>query len=125
MFQADGVMIDRKKFNDTFQYFDREVVLNIIDIFEKELPGRLEKIQENIREKDYEALAFNAHSLKSVTGTFMASEPTKLAKKLEEMAVRQSGQDLPDLFGKLRSALEQLLRELAEIRSEPFQETMH
>jgi HPt (histidine-containing phosphotransfer) domain-containing protein len=109
-------MIDRKQFDDTFQYFDKEVLLKIIDIFEQELPGRLEKIRENIREKDYETLAFNAHSLKSAAGTFMAGEPRELAGKMEQLATQGTGQDLQDLFEKLKSAAEELLNELKEIR---------
>ena len=111
-------MIDRQKFDDTFQYFDKEVILNIIDIFEKELPERLEKIQKNIREGDFYALAFNAHSLKSITGTFLASEPSKLAKKIEELAIRGTSQGLQELCDKLRAAEGELLRELTEIRRE-------
>ena len=111
-------MIDRKKFDDTFRYFDREVLLKIIDIFEQELPERLEKIRKNILEKDYETLAFNAHSLKSAAGTFMAGEPRKLAGKMEQLAIQGSGQGLQDLFEKLKSAAEELLNELKEIRQE-------
>jgi HPt (histidine-containing phosphotransfer) domain-containing protein len=111
-------MIDRKKFDDTFQYFDKEVILNIIDIFEKELPERFEKIQKNIREKDFNALAFNSHSLKSVAGTFMATEPSRLAKKMEELAIRGDEKGLSEVFENLKSATEELLRELTEIRRE-------
>jgi HPt (histidine-containing phosphotransfer) domain-containing protein len=115
-------MIDRQKFDDTFQYFDKEVILNIIDIFEKELPERFIKIHRNIREKDFDAIAFNAHSLKSVAGTFMATEPTDLARKMEELAIQRNGQGLPEIYEKLKSASEELLRELSEIRKELLSE---
>ncbi len=111
-------MIDRQKFDDTFQYFDKEVILNIIDIFEKELPERFEKIHHNILEKDFDALAFNAHSLKSVAGTFMAIEPSNLARKIEEMAIQKADDGLPEVFENLKSASEELLRELKEILRE-------
>jgi HPt (histidine-containing phosphotransfer) domain-containing protein len=111
-------MIDRQKFNDTFQYFDKDVLLKIIGIFEKELPERLETIRRNIREEDYKTLAFNAHSMKSAAGTFLASEPGVLASKIEQMAVRESGEQLPELFEQLKAAEEELLRELTEIRKE-------
>ena len=111
-------MIDRKKFDDTFQYFDKEVILNIIDIFEKELPERFEKIQKNIRENDFDTLAFNAHSLKGVTGTFLASGPARLALEMENLAIRKTGEALPEVYLELESASLELLKELTEIRKE-------
>jgi HPt (histidine-containing phosphotransfer) domain-containing protein len=115
-------MIDRKKFDDTFQYYDKDVILDIISIFEKELPGRLEKIHHNILEQDLAALAFNAHSLKSVAGTFMATEPAGLAMKMEQLATQGIPGELPQLFAALKSASEELLRELLEIRRELLNE---
>jgi HPt (histidine-containing phosphotransfer) domain-containing protein len=115
-------MIDRQKFNDTFQYFDREVILNIIDIFEQELPERFEKIEKSIREKDFDALAFSAHSLKSVAGTFLAAEPSDLSRKMEERAIQKTGDGMEQLYVRLKAAMEELLRELMVIRSELLSE---
>jgi HPt (histidine-containing phosphotransfer) domain-containing protein len=109
-------MIDRQKFDETFQYFDKDVILDIIAIYEEELPGRLEKIYGNIRDKDFENLAFNAHSLKSVTGAFMDPNPTELARIIEEQAINLIDQDLEILYEKLKSTSEDLARELAEIK---------
>ncbi len=111
-------MIDRQKFNDSFQYYDKETILGIIDLFEKELPGRFEKIRKDILENDFDALAFNVHSLKSVSGLFMASEQSKLAGKMEEMAISRNTQGLQELYIKLKSFTEELLRELIVIREE-------
>jgi HPt (histidine-containing phosphotransfer) domain-containing protein len=111
-------MIDRQKFNEIFQYFDKEVILNIIDLFEKELPVRLEKIQKNILEKDFEALAFNAHSMKSVAGTFMVSAPAELAGRMEELARQGTVQGLQEVYEELKASAEDLLGELIGIRRE-------
>jgi len=111
-------MIDRQRFDDTFKYYDKEVVFNIIDLFEKELPGRLEKIQLNIQEMDFEAIAFNVHSLKSITVTFMATEFAELIRTMEEMARHNRPQGLPELFEKLTTTSRELVRELNEIRLE-------
>ena len=111
-------MIDRQKFNDVFQYFDKDVILNIIDVFEKELPERLKQIQKNIRENDFDTLAFNAHSLKGVTGTFLASGPAGLALEMENLAIRKTGEALPEVYLELESASLELLKELTEIRKE-------
>ncbi len=111
-------MIDRQKFNDYFQYYDKETIICIIDLFEKELPERFEKIRKNVLENDFDALSFNIHSLKSVSGTFMASEQTELAGKMEEMAICRTNQGMQELYTKLKSATEELLSELIVIRKE-------
>jgi HPt (histidine-containing phosphotransfer) domain-containing protein len=110
-------MIDRKKFDDTFQYYDKEVITRIIDLFEKELPQRLERIQTSIAERDYEAIEFNAHSLKSVSGTFIAIEPFELARTLEQMAKQRTNQSYQETFDKLKISTEELLEELLEIKA--------
>ena len=109
-------MIDRQKFDETFQYFDNDVILSIIDLYEKELPGRLDTIYKNILEKDFEHLEFNAHSLKSVTGAFMDPVPANLARQLEEIAHNRTDQDLEVIYAELKLASEALLKELKEMK---------
>jgi HPt (histidine-containing phosphotransfer) domain-containing protein len=111
-------MIDRRRFDDTFKYYDKDVIFNIIGLFEKELPARLEKIQMNIQEMDFEAIEFNVHSLKSITGTFMATEFAELMRTLEEMARHKRPLGLSELFEKLKIASYELVKELNEIKSE-------
>ena len=43
-------MIDRQKLNQNFQYFDKETIIEIIDIFFTEYPERVVKIEKNIKE---------------------------------------------------------------------------
>ncbi len=111
-------MIDRQKFNDTFQYFDKETILNIIELFETGFPERFEKIQRNILENDFDSLAFNVHSLKGLIASFMAAVPLELAKTMEELALSKTDQGLPELYEKLQSSTEELLNELRVIRQE-------
>ena len=109
-------MIDRQKFDETFQYFDKDVIQDIIDLYEKELPGRLDTIYKNILEKDFEHLEFNAHSLKGVTGAFVDPIPANLARQLEEIAHDQTDQDLEVIYAELKLASEALLKELKEMK---------
>jgi HPt (histidine-containing phosphotransfer) domain-containing protein len=110
------MMIDREKWDETFRYFDNDVIVSIIDVYEKELPERLETIRKNIAESDFENLSFNAHSLKSVTGTFMAPSPADLCRNLEEMSINRNDLGMAAIFNELKSSSEELLRELVEIR---------
>lgn len=82
-------MIDRKKLQENFEYFDKEMVLEIIDIFINEYPDRIAKIKSDIAEKDLVALKFDAHSIKGVVANFQRDgEVTLLAAELEEQAGR-------------------------------------
>ncbi|MDP4291961.1 MAG: Hpt domain-containing protein, partial [Bacteroidota bacterium] len=63
-------MINKQLFLDTFKVFDREVVVEIINIFFEEYPQRIERMDKNIAEHDYKDLAFNVHSLKGVVSNF-------------------------------------------------------
>jgi HPt (histidine-containing phosphotransfer) domain-containing protein len=115
-------MIDRQKFKDSFQYYDKEAILTIIDLFEKGLPERFEKINKNIVENDFDALAFNSHSLKSVTALFMDSEQAALLINLEEMALGKKNSGLQELYNKVKSSTDELLKDLIVIRLEMVSE---
>jgi HPt (histidine-containing phosphotransfer) domain-containing protein len=115
-------MIDRQKFKDAFQYYDKEAILNIIDLFEKGLPDRFEKINKNITDNDFDALAFNAHSLKSVTALFMDPEQAALLINLEEMALSKKNSGLHELYTKVKSSTEGLLKDLNIIRQDMISE---
>ncbi|MCX6279195.1 MAG: Hpt domain-containing protein [Bacteroidetes bacterium] len=111
-------MIDRKQFNDVFEYFDKEVIVEIIDIFVSEYDDRFRKLRANVTDKDFKNLQFNAHSLKGVIANFMDPVTIEQSKRLDEMAKKEivAGLEkaLEDL--ELNSAL--LLKELKIIKKE-------
>ena len=79
-------MIDRQKLDQNFQYFDKETIIEIIDIFFEEYPERVEKIRKNIQDGDFNQLKFNTHSLKGVIVNFQDPVSIELSRKLDEMA---------------------------------------
>jgi HPt (histidine-containing phosphotransfer) domain-containing protein len=111
-------MIDRQKLNQNFQYFDKETIIEIIDIFFSEYPERVEKIQNNINAKDFIQLKFNAHSLKGVVANFFDPVTIDLTRKLDERAKSQDSQGLQKLFEDLKSACEKLMEELTVLKAE-------
>lgn len=111
-------MIDRKKFNENFQYFEKEIVVEIIDIFQSEYDERYRKIENNIREKDFVQLKFNAHSLKGVIANFMDPVTIDLTRKLDEMAKEKQEAGLQNLYDSLAKSSRALLEELQIIRKE-------
>ena len=104
--------IDWEQFNENFQYYDDETIQEVIENFFEESDERLAKLEKNIQELDFQNLSFNAHSLKSVIGNFMAPRPYELARKLEELGKQQSQDHIEEVFFELREFVRELISEL-------------
>ncbi|MCF8302160.1 MAG: Hpt domain-containing protein [Bacteroidales bacterium] len=122
-------MIDKEKFTNYYKAFDKEVVLEIINMFIEEYPERFEKLRRNIEDNDFENLQFNAHSLKGVIANFTYTEPHQLAKELEDITKEinqseektvpeESVKHIQSTYNKLEEATKQLLEDLRNIRTE-------
>lgn len=110
--------IDWEQFNENFQYYDQEIIREIIVDFFAEADERLANLKKNIDEKDYINLAFNAHSLKSVVGVFMAPRPHELAAQLEMKGKQETAEGLNDVFYELKGVIAELISELHEYLKE-------
>ena len=111
-------MIDRQRLDQNFQYFDKETIIEIIDIFFTEYPERIEKMRKNIQSNDFVQLKFNAHSLKGVVANFQDPVTIELSRKLDEMAKNQESQGLQSVFENLITACTKLLDELSALKTE-------
>jgi HPt (histidine-containing phosphotransfer) domain-containing protein len=111
-------VIDKEAFLDTFQYFDKPIVLEIIDIFINEQPERIERIENAINNKDFDTLKFDAHSLKGVIANFVAEKPHQLARTMEMKGTKKDGSDLESLLENLKTATIELVDDLKELRQE-------
>ncbi|MFZ4563487.1 MAG: Hpt domain-containing protein [Bacteroidales bacterium] len=111
-------MIDRQKFNDNFQYFDKEIIVEIIDIFFSEYDERFEKLQKNVNERDFTQLKFNAHSLKGVIANFMDPVTIELSRKLDEVAKNKEEAGLDKLYEEIQKSASNLKDELGQIKKE-------
>ncbi len=109
-------VIQKEKFIENFQYFDKEIVADIINIFIDEYPERMETIKKNIDEKDFKQLGFNAHSLKGVIANFVAPEPHELARRLEMKGKNNDGEGVEELYGELKQKCDILVEELKELK---------
>ncbi|MBN1198717.1 MAG: Hpt domain-containing protein [Bacteroidales bacterium] len=111
-------MIDREKFKENFVYLDKEVVIEIIDIFLDEYKERLTNLQMNISAMDWAGLKFNAHSLKGVIANFMDPQTIELSRMLDERAKLQEDNGLQELFSELKTATDSLVTELNDLKKE-------
>jgi HPt (histidine-containing phosphotransfer) domain-containing protein len=107
-------VIDWDQFNENFQYYDRDTIVEVIENFFEEFEGRLEMLGKNIAESDLKQLSFNAHSLKSVIGNFMAPAPYEICRKIEELAKQNSKELIPDLNAELKILVYELNSDLRE-----------
>ena len=104
--------IDWEQFNENFQYYDKETVSEVIENFFEELDERMDTLAKNIAESDLTSLSFNAHSLKSVIGNFMAPRPYELSRSIEELAKQGSVANIPELYTELKGLCYELKGEL-------------
>lgn len=109
-------MIDKKQFLENFQYFDNEIVLEIINIFIDEYPERMESLRKNIAEKDFDQLKFNAHSLKGVVANFVAPEVQELARQLEIKGANKELANVEVLFNELKEKTGLVTEELKMLK---------
>ncbi|NQV02467.1 MAG: Hpt domain-containing protein [Bacteroidia bacterium] len=111
-------MIDRKRFNENFSYLDKEVVVEIIDIFLDEYVKRFIDLMKNIDDQDFDKLRFNAHSLKGVVANFMDPVTIELSKTLDDKAKDKDSTGLQELYDELKKDSEFLAEELRELKTE-------
>lgn len=110
------MIINKEQFQENFKFFDKEIIVEIIDLFINEFDDRMKSIKDSIDNSDMEALKFSAHSLKGVISNFVAEEPRELAKKLEDKADNKDESDLVEIYHNLYASTAQLVDELKDIR---------
>ncbi|HJN06862.1 MAG TPA: Hpt domain-containing protein [Bacteroidales bacterium] len=108
--------INKAQFIENFQYFDKEIVLEIIDIFLKEYPERIKTIAADIEAGDCDNLKFNAHSIKGVIANFVAPDAEQCARELEIMATEKNMDGVKELFVEFKESSESMVDELKELR---------
>ncbi|MBK6345335.1 MAG: Hpt domain-containing protein [Bacteroidales bacterium] len=119
-------MVNKQNFYETYQFFDKSVIIEIIDIFISEYAERFEKLTKNIADRDFQNMRFNAHSLKGVIANFSAPVPLEMVRSFEKSAailLENNGSDFDEaLMTKnledIRKATLTMAEQLAEIKQE-------
>lgn len=109
-------MINLENFNENFKYYGNDVVVQIIDMFVEDHQEDLKMIGQNINNRDFLSLRFNAHHLRGSLANFMDPETTELSRKLEEMGETKNTEGLAETYEKLQAAARDLLKELLSHR---------
>jgi HPt (histidine-containing phosphotransfer) domain-containing protein len=111
-------VIDNQSFNDSFQYFDKEIVVEILDIFLNEYEDRLSTIKKSIDEVDFPNLKFHAHSLKGVVANFAAPSAQAAAKALEDKGTNSINDGLLEDYENLKEIILKLVKEIKVLRED-------
>ena len=119
-------MVNKEEFLETYSYFDKSLLVEIIDIFLNEYEGRLEKIYKDVREHNYNDLRFDAHGIKGVIANFCAPEAWQIAKDLEFSGnefISNNGEgfveaDVLARVDELRDSVIEMVSDLKELRDE-------
>lgn len=115
-------MVDWQKYNDTFQWYGKDVEIELISVLNEEYKDRMAKMAQNVASRDFEQLKFNTHSLKGSIANYHAPEPVELAREIELKAKASDGDGLDELFLRLQVSTQCLLDELLEHRQELLDE---
>lgn len=76
-------MVNRNIFKQTYQLFDQDVIIEIINIYNDEYPEKLRKLAQSIKDRNFKELRFIAHNLKGVIANFSAPEALEIMKSFE------------------------------------------
>ena len=108
-------MIDREKFNETYKHYGREILVDIIGLWEADYDSRIAELTKNIAERNFKALDDTAHSFKGTVVNFYYPEPVKFAYLLERMGKKEISDDgIEDIFEQLKVSSDKLLIELKQ-----------
>lgn len=110
-------MINKENFRNNFQYFDKSVVLQVLDIFLSEYQDRFNELEKNISELDFKSIDNNAHSFKSNVA-YMSEELHELARILEFKGKEQDSSNLRECFENLKTATLLIIDDVIELRKE-------
>jgi two-component system sensor histidine kinase/response regulator len=90
---------------------DRDLLVELIVIFETECPKLLGAIRSAVERGDASALEMNAHGLKGACSTFSAGPSTDRARELEMMGRNKQMDGSREMLGRLEKEIHSLLAE--------------
>lgn len=110
-------MIDKNLIRENLRYYDKPVIVQIMDMFIDDYPIRFEELQKSIANLDFAGIDHNAHSLKGVVA-YLSPEVFELARKLEQMGKNKTSEGLQEAFGMLKTGILELVEVLQDMRTE-------
>jgi two-component system, sensor histidine kinase and response regulator len=91
---------------------DRELLLDLLTIFEEDFPRHLQGLREAIDSRDSAAVASVTHTLEGMLSNLAAERASRLAGQLEELAREGQSRNFSDLLFQFETEAEGLLPQL-------------
>jgi len=110
-------MIDKETFRDNFRYYDKGIVLQVIDMFLADYQDTFTGLQASIDNLDFDGIDNIAHSFKSNVA-YMSAEVSELARIIEHKGKDKNNDGLQAAFEKLKAGTSLMVNELVEMRQE-------
>ncbi|MEI7725182.1 MAG: hypothetical protein WCK09_08760 [Bacteroidota bacterium] len=79
-------MIDKQQLNDFFQYFEKELVIELIDLANKNIPEIITAIAKDIDDLDFVDLKRNACQIRGICSSFNDPISSNIARDIEDAA---------------------------------------
>ena len=110
-------ILDLEEFMERVQE-DKELLLELFDIFIEDFDKKKQALKEAIEEKDYEQIRNVAHSLKGASGNISAKELRLVVSDMEEMGKKSDIDGIGELFLNMEKQYEVLTGRISEVRIE-------
>ena len=79
-------MIDKQQFNDLFQYFENEMIIELIDLACEQIPENIQAIAQNINNHNFAQLRLNACKLRGVCSSLFDPVSSRQLREIEDAA---------------------------------------
>jgi hypothetical protein len=109
-------MINWEEFNNMFQYYGNDIVIEIINMFEEEYDERFDALKKSIDKLDFREIQNNRRYIKGLLVNFCDPVPVEASYRLKEIVNAETSVGLTQEFDKLKIAADKLLIELREYR---------
>lgn len=96
---------------------DREFLFDMIRLLLAEVPGRMEKMSEGIKDMDASKIELDSHALKSMLGNFGKNKAYYLAMKIEKYANENKLEQIEEMFSQLEQYVGILQDQLNKLQS--------
>jgi HPt (histidine-containing phosphotransfer) domain-containing protein len=97
---------------------DKDLLVDIINIFIDTYPEDLKTLQESIEEGDTETIRKNAHRMKGSVSNFGKYRAFESAKSIEDLAKEGNLSKMPEMYNELATNLTDLENEVIKYRDE-------
>ena len=87
---------------------DHELLIELLDIFLEDCPGKINAIKESVAKKDFMQLRDIAHSMKGASGNISAKKIHAIFLQIEQMAKNNDASAIPQCLEELDAQLEDL-----------------